>query len=165
MPEPATTTAVKFTALNAVAYDQLMGRWSRKLAPLLVQFGGLADGDCVLDVGCGTGSLIFVLPRIANISKAVGIDEAQVYLDHARSLDNDPRIEFQRADAIAMPFSDASFDRAYCLLVLQFIPDATKAVAEMRRVVHPGGVVVAAVWELVQWTAAVAHNVGHCCCS
>jgi hypothetical protein len=54
-PAPASTPAVKFAALNASAYDQLMGRWSRKRALLLVQFGGLADGDRVPDVGCGTG--------------------------------------------------------------------------------------------------------------
>ncbi len=60
MIEPATTPSIKFTALDAAAYDQLMGRWSRRLAPLLIEFGGLADGDRVLDIGCGTGSLIFL---------------------------------------------------------------------------------------------------------
>lgn len=42
---------------NADAYEQIMGRWSRRLAPLLIRFGGLLDGDRVLDVGCETGSL------------------------------------------------------------------------------------------------------------
>ncbi len=50
-----------------------------------------------------------------------------------------------RADACALPFGDASFDQAFCLLVLQFVPDAERAVAEMCRVVRPGGIVAAAV--------------------
>src|SRR4051812_17220761 len=47
---------------DADAYDRLMGRWSRRLAPLLIGFGGLADGERILDVGCGTGSLTFAFP-------------------------------------------------------------------------------------------------------
>src|SRR5205823_14842973 len=52
-----------FPAHDGAAYEQIMGRWSRRLAPLLIEFGGLADGDRVLDVGCGTGSLSHALPK------------------------------------------------------------------------------------------------------
>ena len=52
-----------FIANNAEAYELTMGRWSRLLAPLLIRLGGLADGDRVIDVGCGTGSLAFALPK------------------------------------------------------------------------------------------------------
>ena len=64
MPNP--NAAARFQ--SADAYELLMGRWSRRLAPLLIRFGGLADGDRVLDVGCGTGSLAFTLPEIANVA-------------------------------------------------------------------------------------------------
>lgn len=64
-----------------------------------------------------------------------------------RARNADPRISFERADARALPFEEASFDRAFSLLVLHFIPDAPRAVAEMRRVVRPGGTVTAAVWD------------------
>ena len=84
---------------------------------------------------------------MANISEAIGIDEAEVYLDHARSQNHDPRIRFEQADAISLPFGEATFDRVFCLLVLQFIPDTPRAIAEMLRVVRPGGVVAAAVWD------------------
>jgi SAM-dependent methyltransferase len=70
-----------------------------------------------------------------------------MYVEHARARNADPRITFEQADARALPFSDASFDRAFSLLVLQFIPDAERAVTEMRRVVRPGGTVAAAVWD------------------
>jgi SAM-dependent methyltransferase len=57
-------------------------------------------------------------------------------------------LTFRRADARALPFDDATFDRAFSLLVLPFIPDVERAVAEMRRVVRPGGAVVAAALDL-----------------
>ena len=142
-----TAPASVFAAHSADAYERIMGRWSRRLAPLLIHFGGVADGDRVLDVGCGTGNLSFALPEVANVAAVAGIDQADVYVTFARSRTSDPRFSFQQADARALPFPDASFDRAFSMLVLQFIPDADRAVAEMRRVVRPGGSVTAAVWD------------------
>ena len=109
---------------NPDAYEQVMGRWSRRLAPLLIRFGGLSDNDRVLDVGCGTGSLAFALPEIANVANVTGIDLTEPYVEFARARNADPRISFQQADARALPFEDDSFDRAFSMLVLQFIPDA-----------------------------------------
>jgi SAM-dependent methyltransferase len=145
--DPGTAPAITFNARNADAYEQVMGQWSRRLAPLLIRFGGLADGDRVVDVGCGTGSLTFTVPQVANVAAVAGIDQAEVYVAHARARNTDPRITIQHADARALPFADAAFDRAFSMLVLQFIPDAARAVAEMRRVVRPGGTVAAAVWD------------------
>ena len=102
-----TSSASDFAAHNADAYEQVMGRWSRRLAPLVIQFGGLADGDRVLDVGCGTGSLSFALAEAANVATVAGIDQAGVYVSFARSRTNDPRFGFQQADARALPFPDA----------------------------------------------------------
>jgi SAM-dependent methyltransferase len=136
-----------FLAHDAAAYEQIMGRWSRRLAPLLIEFGGLAEGDRVLDVGCGTGNLSFALPEAANVSAVTVIDQAEVFLEAARKRSNDPRFGFQHADARVLPFADGLFDRAFSMLMLQFIPDVEHAVAEMRRVVRPGGRVTAAVWD------------------
>jgi ubiquinone/menaquinone biosynthesis C-methylase UbiE len=136
-----------FNVRHASGYEQLMGRWSRKIAPLFIDFVGLKDGEHVLDVGCGTGSLTFALPKAANVAEVVAIDYAPVFVEETRRLNNDPRICIQQADASALPFPDGRFDRALALLVLHFVPEASKAVAEMRRVVRPGGVVAAAVWD------------------
>jgi ubiquinone/menaquinone biosynthesis C-methylase UbiE len=117
------------------------------LAPLPIGFGGLADGDRVLDVGCGTGSLSYALPEAADVASVTGVDQAEVFLDYARKRSADPRFTFRQADARGLPFADGSFDRPFSTLVLQFIPDVEHAVAEMRRVVRPGGLVTAAVWD------------------
>ena len=132
---------------DADRYEKLMGRWSRRLAPLLIRFGGLSDGDRVLDMGCGTGSLIFALRDFANIASATGIDLTEPYVAAARTRNIDPCFTFDVGDARALPYPDSSFDRAFSSLVLQFIPEARKAVEEMRRVVRPGGTITAAVWD------------------
>ena len=109
MPDTNTAAAAGFQ--NADAYEQVMGRWSRRLAPLLIRFGGLSDGDRVLDVGCGTGSLTFTLPQIANVGAVIGVDLIEPYVEFARARNTDPRLSFQSADARLLPFEKNSFDR------------------------------------------------------
>ena len=136
-----------FNARNAAAYEHFMGRWSRQLSARFVKFAGISDDDCILDVGCGTGSLTRVLSESPGVKRIVGIDLAEVYLDSARRTIQDTRVSFKVGDATSIPFADKSFDRAFSMLVLQFVPDAKKAVSEMRRVVRPGGIVAATVWD------------------
>lgn len=136
-----------FNVHDASGYEQLMGRWSQRLAPLFIDFAGLADGERILDVGCGTGSLTFALAKSPGLKEIAAIDFSPVFVEAAARRNTDPRIEIRQADACALPFEDGAFDRALALLVLHFVPDAPKAVAEMRRVVRPGGVVAAAVWD------------------
>jgi ubiquinone/menaquinone biosynthesis C-methylase UbiE len=136
-----------FNVHDAAGYEQLMGRWSRKLAPLFIDFAGLANGEKVLDVGCGTGSLTFALARAADLGEIAAIDYSPVFVEAATRRNTDPRISIRQGDACALPFERGAFDRALALLVLHFVPEGAKAVAEMRRVVRPGGVVAAAVWD------------------
>lgn len=136
-----------FNVQKASGYEKLMGRWSRRLAPQFIEFAGLKDGERVLDVGCGTGSLTFELPKAANVAEIKAIDYSPVFVEEAKRRNNDPRIGIEQADASSLPFPDGRFDRALALLVLHFVPEAAKAVAEMLRVVRPQGVVAAAVWD------------------
>ena len=99
MPDPNTVAAAGFQ--NPEAYEKAMGGWSRRLAPLLIKFGGLSDGDRVLDVGCGTGSLTFTVPQIAKVARVTGIDLTDAYVEFSRSQNTDPRITFRAADARA----------------------------------------------------------------
>ena len=137
----------EFNVHNAAGYEQLMGRWSQKLAPVFIDFAGIADGEKILDVGCGTGSLTFALARTALLDEIAAIDYSPDFVEEAIRRNTDPRINVRQADACALPFESRTFDRALALLVLHFVPEAGKAVAEMRRVVRPGGVVAAAVWD------------------
>ncbi|PBB97754.1 class I SAM-dependent methyltransferase [Mesorhizobium sp. WSM3862] len=136
-----------FTVHAASGYEQLMGRWSRRLAPKFIDFVGLAGGEKILDVGCGTGSLTFELAKSRDLAEIQAIDFSAVFVAAAKERNTDPRITIEQADATALPFEDNAFDRALALLVLHFVPETGKAVAEMRRVTRPGGVVAAVVWD------------------
>ena len=141
------TTSSTFVATDGEGYERLMGRWSRLLALPFLDFTGTADGDRILDVGCGTGHLAFAVARRTGAGEVRGVDLAQPYIEHARRHNEDARIAFEVADACALPYPAQSFDRVLSLLVLHFVPEPGKAIAEMRRVAKPGAVVGAAVWD------------------
>ena len=138
--------ASTFNARNAAAYEQSMGRWSRRLAAGFAAFAGLAPGERVLDVGCGTGSLLFHLATSAERPVVTGIDASPVYVAAVQDRIGDAAITVAEGDACAIAYPDGTFDRVLSQLVLQFIPKAAIAVREMARVTRPGGTVAAAVW-------------------
>ena len=132
------------------AYERFMGRWSGELAPLLVKFAGVRDGDAVLDVGSGTGALTAAVVVAAPSSRVIGIDPAEPYVAFARTRHPRDLVRFEVGDAQQLRFADGSFDRTVSLLVLNFIPDPAKALDEMIRVTRPDGTVAAAVWDYGQ---------------
>ena len=133
---------------NARAYERFMGRWSRQLAPLLVDFAALPDNGRVLDIGSGTGALAFEVAKRLTGVQVTGIDPSGEYMEYARSRNRFPdRVTFQTGDAQQMEFTDGSFAASVSMLVFNFIPDAEKAVREARRVTRPKGRVAAAVWD------------------
>lgn len=137
----------KFHAKNADSYEQLMGRWSRKLAGPFLDFAGLEPDERVLDVGCGTGSLTFTIPETADVGRIDGIDYSEAYVEAARQRNTDPRIAIAQGDVCSLAFEDGAFDRTLALLVLHFVPESEQALREMCRVTRPGGTVAAAVWD------------------
>ena len=136
-----------FVAADAAGYELNMGRWSRRLAVPFLDFVGTADGERVLDVGCGTGHLAAAVAAASRTSEIHGVDLAPVYVEHARKSNPDPRLVFGVGDACALAYADDFFDRVLSLLVLHFVPRAEEAIAEMRRVARPGAIVGAAVWD------------------
>jgi SAM-dependent methyltransferase len=146
------------------AYERFMGRWSRDVAPLLVTFAGVRDGDAVLDVGSGTGALSTAVADMAPSSRIIGIDPVASYVAFAQARHPGDRILFETGDAQHLRFAGESFDRTLSLLVLNFIPDRSSAVAEMIRVTRKGGTVASAVWDYSEgmetlrtfWDEAVA---------
>jgi len=151
---------------DAEAYEHFMGRWSRLVAPLLLDFTDLPDNTGrVLDVGSGTGSLAFAIAERKDRSLVIGIDPSQEYVAFANSRNPFPdRASFQVGDAQQLHFCDASFDASLSLLVFNFIPDPGKALREVRRVTKAGSRISAAVWDYgagmrmlrVFWDAAVS---------
>jgi len=139
--------ASKFDTLAADAYDGMMGRWSRRLAPQFLDFTGVRDGERVIDIGCGTGSLTFAVLECANVGRIDAVDLNDGFLEALGRHTTDPRVATQHGDACALPFADAVFDRAFSLLVLQHLSDGERAVGEMYRVLRPGGTAAAAVWD------------------
>jgi SAM-dependent methyltransferase len=136
-----------FVSADGDGYEFQMGRRSRRLAPLFIDFAEITSAERVLDVGCGTGNLSFSLAQNPKISSVLGLDFSPIYVEYAKRQNRDARLDFQVGDACALPFPNASFDHALSMLVLQFIPQGDLAVREMRRVTRPGGTVAAATWD------------------
>ncbi|MBI4904125.1 MAG: class I SAM-dependent methyltransferase [Acidobacteria bacterium] len=150
---------------DAEAYERFMGRWSRQLAPLLVDFAGIPDTGRVLDVGSGTGALTDSVARKRTQCELLGIDPSQEYVAFANSRNAYPvRVRFEVGDAQALRFAAGTFQSCLSLLVFNFIPDRNKALTELIRVAKPGGCIAAAVWDYGVgmrmlrsfWDAAVA---------
>src|ERR1700754_2558304 len=90
-----------FNVHDVAGYEQLMGRWSQKLAPLFIDFAGLSAGEKILDVGCGTGSLTFALAKTADVREIAAIDYSPVFVEETIRRNTDPRIKIGQADACA----------------------------------------------------------------
>src|SRR5262249_10546330 len=119
-----------------------------------------------LDVGCGTGMLTRAILGLAEPREVVGVDPSDGFLAYARARTADDRAHFETASAGALPFDGGAFDVVVSGLVLNFVPDSSQAVAEMRRVSHQGGTVAAYVWDYADrmqmlrylWDAAIAED-------
>ena len=142
---PSEAEKKMFTAGDG--YERYMGRWSRQLAPVYVGFAAPKDGGRVLDVGTGTGALACALEAALASSEITGIDPSAGFIAYAAKNATSGRARFEVGDAQKLRFDDASFDHALSMLVINFIPDHGKALAEMRRVTRPGGIVSACVWD------------------
>ncbi len=108
--------------------------------------GQLTPGLRLLDVGCGPGSITADLAAVVAPGEVVGIDNVAVVLAQAEELGRErglSNVRYQDASVYALPFPDASFDVIHAHQVLQHLADPVAALAEMRRVVKPGGLVAA----------------------
>lgn len=134
---------------DGAAYEQMMGVWSRSVGEVFLDWLKPAQGLRWIDVGCGSGAFTELIVARCAPSDVQGIDPSEGQLAFARTRPGARGAVFQTGDAMALPFPAASFDVAVMALVLVFVPNAAKSVAELTRVVRPGGLVATYMWDML----------------
>ena len=124
---------------NGAAYEDYMGKWSQLAGERFIDWLAPAGGARWLDVGCGNGAFTEMLVARCAPSSVHGVDPSAEQLQFARQRPALAAAQLQTGDAMALPFAAASFDIAVMPLVIFFVPEPAKGVAEMRRVLAPGG--------------------------
>lgn len=151
------------------SYDAYMGRWSRQVAPRFLDSLDRPDGLDWLEVGCGTGALSAAILERCLPKSLISIDPSEGFLTRARANVPDRRVEFRLGDAQALTLEPATRDVVVSGLVLNFVPDKEKALAEMKRVARSGGIIGFYVWDYpgggvefmrAFWNAATALDPG-----
>jgi SAM-dependent methyltransferase len=133
---------------DGAAYERYMGEWSRLAGETFLDWLAPKTGLRWLDVGCGNGAFTeMIVGRCAPLS-VVGIDPSEGQLAYARARPASRVARFLQGDAMRQPFPDDTFDAAVMPLVIFFVPCPAKGVAEMARVVCPGGPVAAYAWDM-----------------
>jgi SAM-dependent methyltransferase len=125
---------------DGAAYEEFMGKWSRLAGDTFLRWLAPPDRWCWVDVGCGNGAFTEMLVDRCAATQVEGIDPSAEQLAFARERLATRPVRFQVGDAMALPYVSAEFDAAVMALVIFFVPDPAKAVAEMARVVRPAAV-------------------------
>jgi len=133
---------------DGAAYEEMMGKWSRIAGEVFLDWLALPSGLRVLDIGCGNGAFTELLVARCAPAEAQGVDPSVAQLEYARNRPGARSAQFRQGDAMALPFADKHFDVATMALVIFFVPDPKKGVAEMARVVKPGGLVCSYAWDI-----------------
>ncbi len=141
------TNEIRFD--DGAAYERYMGKWSQLAGETFLDWLAPATGLRWLDVGCGNGAFTELLvDRCAPVS-VQGIDPSEGQLAFARTRPAARIARFRQGDAMALPFPDGAFDSAVMPLVIFFVPVPARGVAEMARVVRPGGIIAAYAWDML----------------
>lgn len=135
---------------DGAAYDQGMGRWSLVAGAIFLDWLAPPPGLRWLDVGCGSGAFTELIMQRCAPAETQGVDPSAAQLAFARTRPGARGAVFQQGDAMTLPFPADRFDAAVMALVIFFVPDPAKAVAELARVVAPGGIVAAYAWDEAQ---------------
>ena len=141
------TEQIKFT--DGAAYERYMGVWSQLAGAAFLEWLAPQPAKQWLDIGCGNGAFTEMLIESCTPSTIDGIDPSDAQLVYARTRPLLSNTQFQQGDAMSLPYTDNSFDVAAMPLVIFFVPDPAKGVAEMVRVVRTGGIVTAYAWDLL----------------
>ncbi len=149
---------------NSVAYELFVGRWSRLVGKEFLKWLAPVPGIRWLDIGCGTGALSEAILQHTEPLSVKGIDLSEGFVTYCRERIRARQASFEKGDALALPLETASSDAAVSGLVHNFLPQNEKALAEMKRIVRPGGMIAIYVWDYGSkmqmlrhfWNAALA---------
>jgi ubiquinone/menaquinone biosynthesis C-methylase UbiE len=134
---------------DGAAYEEFMGKWSRLAGDAFLHWLDPASAWRWVDVGCGNGAFTEMLVERCAPVAVRGIDPSAEQVAYARQRLATDSVRFDVGDAMALPYADTSFDAAVMALVIFFVPDPARSVAEMARVVRPGGSVSSYAWDIL----------------
>lgn len=140
------TDPIRFN--DGASYERYMGVWSQLAGAAFLDWMAPTSGWRWLDVGCGNGAFTELLAWRCAPSALHGIDPSAAQLAFARTRATLRDAELCEGDAMALPYPDDHVDAAVMPLVIFFVPEPAKGVAEMARVVAPGGTVAAYAWDM-----------------
>src|SRR5262245_37367131 len=123
---------------DGAAYEPYVGRWSRLVARKFLAWLDIPARARWLDVGCGTGALSQAILASADPIAVRGVDQSPGFVAYARAHVIDERARFEVADARALPGEAQAYDAVVSGLMLNFVPEPGRAVAQMARVARPG---------------------------
>ena len=150
------TPPVRDTWEQGNPYEQYIGRWSRRAAPLFLSWLNVPAGKTWVDVGCGTGALSAAILDRCSPASLVGVEPSEGFLELAvQNLGSRARV--LSGSAGKMPLPDRACDVVVSGLVLNFVPDLPAALAEMIRVASPGGTIAAYVWDYEEKMEVIRH--------
>lgn len=156
---------------SGLPYEPFMGRWSRRIAPLFLDWLQPEKNLRWLDVGCGTGALSSLIARKTKPFEVLGIDPSAAFVDFAnRAAQDMGQLHFQVAGAEKIPANEHYFDIVVSALALNFFPDPVTGLREMGRVLKPGKEVALYVWDYAEgmqmlryfWDAVVSFDPSAC---
>jgi ubiquinone/menaquinone biosynthesis C-methylase UbiE len=129
-------------------YESMMGVWSALIGATFLDWLNVPSGAKWADIGCGNGASTELIVSRAKPQLVEGLDPSEAQLEFARKRHRSDVANFTLGSALQLPYPDAAFDVAIMALVLFFIPEPTQGVAELQRVVRPGGSVAAYAWDI-----------------
>lgn len=132
---------------DGASYENFMGRWSRAVGRVFLDWVAPPSGLRWLEVGCGTGIFTKLAVDTCSPAEMFAIDPAEAQINHAVRELSTRQAHFRVADALVLPFANAEFDVVVSALVINFIPDRPRALTEMRRVAREEGIVAGYVWD------------------
>lgn len=134
---------------DGAVYERAMGVWSRDAGIRFLDWLAPAQGLAWVDVGCGSGAFSELLIERTAPAEVQALDPSEGQIAFARRRPGAAKAHFGLGNAMALPFDADRFDAAVMALVIFFVPDPAKGLAEMVRVTRPGGLVSAYAWDIL----------------